>query len=44
MTGFPKEGKIARFGHEPVLLQVPFPCLRWQIHNKGPGRNKWSGE
>ncbi len=25
-------------------LPVPFPCLRTYIHNKGPGRNKFSGK
>ena len=25
-------------------LPLPFPCLRSCFHNKGPGRNKFSGK
>jgi len=25
-------------------VPFPFPCLRTNVHNKGPGRNKFSGK
>jgi hypothetical protein len=44
MAGFPKEGKLSEIGHELKDLPVPLPCLRSQINNRGPGRNKFSGK
>jgi hypothetical protein len=44
MARFPKEGKHYEIGHELKDLPVPLPCLRSLTNNRGPGRNKFSGE
>ena len=44
MAGFPEAGNRAEIGHDHEELAGPvslFPCV---IHNKGPGRNKFSGK
>ena len=44
MAGIPESGKTDEIGHECKNSPFPFPCDRSCIHNKGPGRNKFSGK
>jgi hypothetical protein len=44
MAGFPKTGRFIEIGHDPEQLAGPVSLSSFFVHNKGPGRNKYSGK